>query len=180
MTRSAATLITPTDHEHGWLPLDAAATEPVPLYDVAAIRRLEHAALAQLPAFTLMSRAGTAAARWLACHAPDGPLLLLAGPGNNGGDALVAATQLHRAGRAVQVWLAADPQRLPSDAATAWQQAQAAGVPSSVMADPDAAQDAPWPAGTAAIVDGLLGIGLNRPADGRMAWWIDQLNRAAL
>ncbi|WP_115687128.1 NAD(P)H-hydrate dehydratase [Cupriavidus taiwanensis] len=180
MTRPAATAITPDDHQPDWLALDAAAPAPVPLYNVAAIRGIERAALAQLPAFTLMSRAGTAAARWLARHAPDGPLLFLAGPGNNGGDALVAAMQLHRAGRTVQVWLAAEPQRLPADAAIAWQQAQAAGVPASVMAEVDAARDAHWPAGTAAIIDGLLGIGLNRPADGRMAWWIDQLNRAAL
>ncbi|MDK3022399.1 NAD(P)H-hydrate dehydratase [Cupriavidus taiwanensis] len=180
MTSSASPVIAPTDPGEGWLALDAAAPEPVPLYGVAAIRRIEHAALAQLPAFTLMSRAGTAAAHWLARHAPDGPLLFLAGPGNNGGDALVAATQLHRAGRTVQVWLAADPQRLPADAATAWQQAQAAGVPLTVMADVDTSQDAPWPAGTAALIDGLLGIGLNRAADGAMAWWIAQLNRAGL
>ncbi|SOY45505.1 NAD(P)H-hydrate dehydratase [Cupriavidus taiwanensis] len=180
MTTSASPAIAPTDPGEGWLALDAAAPEPVPLYGVAAIRRIEHAALAQLPAFTLMSRAGTAAAHWLARHAPDGPLLFLAGPGNNGGDALVAATQLHRAGRPVQVWLAADPRRLPADAATAWQQAQAAGVPLTVMADVDTSQDAPWPAGTAALIDGLLGIGLNRAADGAMAWWIAQLNRAGL
>ncbi|EON20480.1 bifunctional ADP-dependent (S)-NAD(P)H-hydrate dehydratase/NAD(P)H-hydrate epimerase [Cupriavidus necator] len=179
MTPSASTA---TSHANGdgWFALDAAASAPVPLYDVAAIRRIENAAFTQLPAFTLMSRAGAAAARWLACHAPAGPLLFLAGPGNNGGDALVAATQLHSAGRAVQVWLTADPQHLPADAATAWQQAHAAGVPVSVVAGIAASHDADWPAGTAALVDGLLGIGLNRPADGTMAWWIGQINRSAL
>lgn len=180
MTPSASSASAPPDSGDGWLELGAAAAVPVPLYDVAAIRRIENAAFAQLPAFTLMSRAGTAAARWLACHAPTGPLLFLAGPGNNGGDALVAATQLHGAGRAVQVWLTADAGRLPANAATAWQQACAAGVPVSVMSATDTSRDADWPAGTAAIVDGLLGIGLNRPADGAMAWWIGQLNRCAL
>ncbi|MDQ0143820.1 NAD(P)H-hydrate dehydratase [Cupriavidus necator] len=180
MTASASAVTVPSDRGGDWLALDAAAPDPVPLYDVATIRRIEQAALARLPAFTLMSRAGTVAARWLACYAPDGPLLFLAGPGNNGGDALVAATQLHRAGRAVQVWLVADPQRLPADAATAWQQAQAAGVPANVMAQVDSSHDLHWPAGTAAIIDGLLGIGLSRPADGAMAWWIAQLNRGAL
>ncbi|MFS8977718.1 NAD(P)H-hydrate dehydratase [Cupriavidus necator] len=170
----------PQANGDGWLALDAASPAPVPLYDVPAIRRIEQAALAQLPAFTLMSRAGATAARWLAHHASSGPLLFVAGTGNNGGDALVAATQLHGTGRAVQVWLAAEPDRLPADAAIAWQQARAAGVPVRVVATMDTSQDVDWPADTAAIVDGLLGIGLNRPAGGAMAWWIEQVNRSAL
>ncbi|WP_454721023.1 MULTISPECIES: NAD(P)H-hydrate dehydratase [Cupriavidus] len=164
-----------------WLPLDAASPAGIPLYDVAAIRRIEAAAMATLPAFELMSRAGTAAADWLARHAPDGPLLMLAGPGNNGGDALVAATRLHLAGRAVQAWLTAEPDRLPADAARAWLEARAAGVPLRVL--PESACHAglpPLPAETRALVDGLLGIGLNRPADGYVAQWIAHINGAGL
>lgn len=157
-----------------WLPLDAASAASIPLYDVAAIRRIEAAALASLPAFTLMSRAGAAAADWLACHAPAGPLLFVAGPGNNGGDAVVAATLLHRAGRTVDVWLVGgQPDRLPADAARAWRDAIDAGVPLRVVPDSEA------PAGVqrecAAVVDGLLGIGLNRPAGGILAAWIGHL-----
>ncbi len=161
-----------------WLPLRADSRDAIPLYDVAAIRQIEHTALQQLPAFTLMSRAGAAAADWLAHHAPDGPLLLLAGPGNNGGDALVAATHLHRNGRAVQAWLIAEPDRLPADAARAWQEARNAGVPVRVMPDDNALPD--WPHGCAGIVDGLLGIGLNRPASGAMSRWITHVNAAPL
>ncbi|WP_354687478.1 NAD(P)H-hydrate dehydratase [Cupriavidus necator] len=170
----------PQDPDDGWFALDAASPTPVPLYDCPGIRHIENAAFARLPSFTLMARAGGTAARWLAHHAPDGPLLFLAGPGNNGGDAVVAATQLHGAGRVVQVWLLADPDRLPADATTAWQQAQAAGVPVRVVTTMDTSHDVAWPADTAAIVDGLLGIGLNRPATGAMAWWIEQVNRSAL
>ncbi|WP_454731525.1 MULTISPECIES: NAD(P)H-hydrate dehydratase [Cupriavidus] len=164
-----------------WLPLDAASAAGIPLYDVAAIRRIEAAAMATLPAFELMSRAGAAAADWLARHAPDGPLLMLAGPGNNGGDALVAATRLHLAGRAVQAWLTAEPDRLPADAARAWLEARAAGVPLRVLPQ-SACQGGlpPLPAETRALVDGLLGIGLNRPADGYVAQWIAHLNGAGL
>ncbi|AGW89870.1 MULTISPECIES: bifunctional ADP-dependent NAD(P)H-hydrate dehydratase/NAD(P)H-hydrate epimerase [Cupriavidus] len=180
MSLSDSSTASPQDNGDGWFALDAASPSPIALYDVAAIRRIESAALGQLPAFTLMSRAGTAAAQWLAQHAPAGPLLFLAGPGNNGGDALVAATQLHGDGRAVQLWLAADPDRLPADAAIAWQQARAAGVPVRVVATMDTSHDIDWPADTAALVDGLLGIGLNRPAGGAMAWWIEQVNRSAL
>jgi hydroxyethylthiazole kinase-like uncharacterized protein yjeF len=160
--------------ETGWLPLDAASRASIPLYEVAAIRRIEGAALAALPAFTLMSRAGAAAADWLSHHAPSGPLLFVAGPGNNGGDAVVAATLMHRAGRAVQVWLVhGQPDRMPADAARAWREAVAAGVPLRVVPDIEAPA---VPAGTfAAVVDGLLGIGLNRPASGILADWIAHL-----
>lgn len=163
-----------------WLRFDPLSATSIPLFDSAAIRRLEQAAYATLSPFTLMARAGAAAAAWLSAHAPAGPLLLLAGPGNNGGDALVAATHLHQAGREVQAWLLADPARLPADAARAWQQANDAGVPLQVLV-PDAAspQSAPpWPAAAprfAAVVDGLLGIGLNRPASGALAEWIARL-----
>jgi hydroxyethylthiazole kinase-like uncharacterized protein yjeF len=158
----------------GWLALDAGSRVSIPLYDVAAIRRIEGAALASLPAFTLMSRAGAAAADWLAHHAPSGPLLFVAGPGNNGGDAVVAATLLHRAGRTVQVWLVGgQPDRMPADAARAWRDAVAAGVPLRVVPD----SEAPTASAEkfAAVVDGLLGIGLNRPASGVLADWIEHL-----
>ncbi|AOZ06402.1 bifunctional ADP-dependent NAD(P)H-hydrate dehydratase/NAD(P)H-hydrate epimerase [Cupriavidus malaysiensis] len=170
-----------------WFALDAASATRIPLYDTAGVRAIEHAAQAALPPFTLMARAGTAAAGWLARHMPQGPLLCLAGPGNNGGDALVAATVLHRAGRQVEAWLAADPLKLPADAGRAWQEARAAGVPlrefgtqvgTDAAAQPGALPD--WPAGTAAILDGLLGIGLNRPAGGRIADWIAHVNASGL
>ena len=154
-----------------FFPLDPASRDTIPLFDVAAVRRIEHAAQASLPPFTLMSRAGAAAADWLAAHAPDGLWLLLAGPGNNGGDALVAATRLHLTGRHVEVWLTGDPARLPPDAARAHAEAVAAGVPLHQVAD----DTPPGPRGCTAIVDGLLGIGLNRPAEGAMARWIGRL-----
>jgi len=163
-----------------WLPLDPAGNAATPLHGVATIRAIEQAALASLPAYTLMTRAGSAAAGWVARHAPAGRIVLLAGPGNNGGDALVAATRLHQAGRQVEAWLTAAPDRLPADAARAWAEARTAGVPLlAVPLDPAAALP-PWPAGCVALVDGLLGIGLSRAADGNMARWIAHINGAGL
>ncbi len=163
-----------------WLPLDPTGIDATPLHDVATIREIEHAALAALPAFTLMTRAGHAAADWLARQVPDGRIVLLAGAGNNGGDALVAATRLHQSGRQVEVWLTAATDRPPPDASRAWTEARTAGVPLlAVPSDPTGTLP-PWPAGCTALVDGLLGIGLNRPADGNVARWIDHVNAAGL
>lgn len=163
-----------------WIALDAASDDPTPLYDVATIRQVEQAGLDATPAFTLMSRAGAATADWIHHHVPEGRILFLAGQGNNGGDALVAATRLHQAGRLVEAWLIAEADRLPADAARAWFEARTAGVPLLAMHPaPDAALP-PWPTGCVAIVDGLLGIGLNRAADGNVARWIALLNASRL
>ncbi len=68
------------------------------LYCVREIRQIEQAAFQQIPSGTLMQRAGLAtanAALGLLTVAPHlATILVLAGPGNNGGDALEAAAQL--------------------------------------------------------------------------------------
>ncbi|KPJ31500.1 hypothetical protein BMUNKI379_28160, partial [Burkholderia multivorans] len=71
-------------------------SDPIALLRVADLRAAETAAAAALPAHTLMDRAGTAAAHWLAARTGGSgrPVWLAVGPGNNGGDALVAAARL--------------------------------------------------------------------------------------
>ena len=141
-----------------------------PLHGVAASRRIEKAALASHPSGLLMARAGLAVARLAAALQPHGSSVwLLAGPGNNGGDALVAATHLKAWGWQVQVSLLGQPQTLPADAHRAWQQALAAGVPVHegllVQVDADL------------CIDGLLGLGVSRPPSGALAEGIRLLNR---
>lgn len=137
-------------------------SSPTALYSVAEIRRIEHAALAALPGFTLMQRAGRAASD-LACNIlgsqPDAPVLVLAGPGNNGGDALEAAANLEQAGFEVSVLMFADPGKQSADAAHAHANAMQAGVRFA-----DAADFANVLTATAwkLVVDGLFGIGLAR------------------
>ena len=145
------------------------------LFGTAGIRALEAAAYRSLEPFALMARAGEAAADWLQTRIPHGHVLFVAGPGNNGGDALVAATVLHLAGRAVTVWLAADPAKLPDDARRAWAEACAANVPIEVLHTP-----ASVPPAATAIVDGLFGIGLARPLTGLHAALVDTLNASSL
>lgn len=142
---------------------------PRPLHDAASTRALEAAALAAHPPHTLMARAGLAVARLALAAWPSARrVLALAGPGNNGGDALVAARCLHQQGLLVQVVLLADPGRLPADAAWALAAAQAAGVPIR----PDLGALEP----TDMVLDGLLGLGASRAPGGALADAIRWLN----
>ncbi len=144
-----------------------------PLHGLAGSRRVEQAALAAAAPQALMQRAGLGLARLALALAPHaGTVWVAAGPGNNGGDGLVAARLLHQAGKRVQVSLLADPTRLPADAAWAWRQARAAGVPISAGLDPVA----PPADGTALAIDALLGLGAARAPQGRMAEAIGLLN----
>ncbi len=141
---------------------------PTPLRLAAGLRRIE-ARFADQP---LMERAGAATAAY--CRellgANPGPVLFLAGPGNNGGDAVVAARLLAAAGLDPCVVFSGDPARLPADAAAAHARFAAAG---GVLLDDLPAR--PW----ALIVDGLLGIGLSRAPEGRIGELIAAGNRLA-
>ena len=116
----------------------------------AGLRQWEQSAAAAN--LGLMQQAGHAIASWLAQHFPDGARLLFAvGPGNNGGDALIAAKLLATQYR-VNVWL---PEPVQSqEAQQAWQAYLQAGGQSSHLL-PDDTPDV--------LIDGLFGAGLNRP-----------------
>ena len=137
---------------------------PWPLYGVSATRTLETRWLAQLPAHSLMARAGDAVFRLGRALYPHARQVWVAcGGGNNGGDGLVAALAWHRhcqvAGGRVSVGWFGHPDRLPDDARAAWQALQAAGVPLENTPPPH----------TDLAIDALLGIGVQRALDGALA-----------
>jgi hydroxyethylthiazole kinase-like uncharacterized protein yjeF len=135
----------------------------VALLGVAATRRVEAALAATLPPHTLMQRAGDAVARLALAIAPHArEIVVVAGPGNNGGDGYEAALRLRALGKAVRVVAVAPAASPPADATASLGRAAAAGVP---IADA-------WPADDGQIdlvVDALLGIGLSRPPTAALA-----------
>jgi hydroxyethylthiazole kinase-like uncharacterized protein yjeF len=147
------------------------------LYSLSEIRAVELAAQAGLPPGTLMQRAGTAAAelalRLLPPGAP-GRVLVLAGPGNNGGDALDMAARLATA-HEVGILLFADPGKLPVDAAQALQRAQQSDAEFFPPEQAGALLVQPW----SLVIDGLFGIGLSRAITGTLGETIRSLNNSS-
>lgn len=143
----------------------------------AQIRDIEHQAMSLPHPPRLMEKAGLAAAQviraqWL--KKPPRSVLVLAGPGNNGGDAFVVARYLKEWGNTVTVVFNGDPGRVSADAKQALQSWLdiggdiLAGIPNG---------DRTWDI----VVDGLFGIGLDhaqhRPIEGIYREWIDTVNQ---
>lgn len=146
----------------------------LPLHGLAASRAWESEALALTPPHALMARAGLAVAKLaLALYPAARRIALFCGPGNNGGDALLAAQHLARQGRLVQLWMA--PQAAdaghsrPADAAWALEEARRAGL--SPQHSLPQALDADL------VIDGLLGLGAARAPTGWLAEAIALINR---
>ena len=123
-----------------------------PILTADAMRAAEAAAIdAGTPVEALMERAGEALAEAVVEYAGHRSVLILCGPGNNGGDGYVAARHLQKRGVPVRVAALAEP---ASDAAR-WARGDWDG-PVEDLAD---AQPA------AVLVDCLFGTGLGRPLD---------------
>ena len=132
--------------------------------DMAEVDRL--AVVQGVPSLALMEVAGSAVAKAAADMVPVGAeILVLCGPGNNGGDGFVAARLLVEAGYDVVIGMLADRAALKGDAAAmarAW---------TGPVAPPDG-----WIGRADLIIDALLGAGLSRDIDGGYAALIDAVN----
>jgi ADP-dependent NAD(P)H-hydrate dehydratase / NAD(P)H-hydrate epimerase len=118
------------------------------------------------PGFALMLSAGQAVAEAAMDLVEEGPILVVAGRGNNGGDGFVAAAELAARGREVSVILLCERDSLQGDAASA-----ARGWKYPVLPFNPQAIGKP-----ALIVDALFGAGLNRPVKGDPQEMIEAIN----
>ncbi len=172
--------------------MDALPDWLTPLPDAATMRAVDGWAIEErgIDGLELMERAGSGVARAVEQLAPDGPVTVVCGKGNNGGDGLVAARLLRQAGHRVSVLLTDPPQELSGQSqanlrrlegepplrldGSAW---EGDGAP--------AAGEAPLaPAGAGrsgtVIVDALLGTGFAGEPRGGVAQAIAAINAAGV
>lgn len=127
-----------------------------PILTAAEMRAAEAEAIAGgTPVYTLMERAGVAAAEAIRRFAGPLPALVLCGPGNNGGDGYVIARSLREQGEQVRVAALAEPR-------------------SEAAKEAKARWDGPVEAfgegeGAPLLIDALFGTGLTRPLDEAVA-----------
>ncbi len=143
------------------------------LYSSAQLRQIESHYLALgLP---LMARAGWAAAQQAAAMLQGkqaAQIVVFCGPGNNGGDGLVAARHLQAMGHKVRVVAHAPDGHTPPDARAAHAAWAAAGGQFCPSLQPSGADLADCDL----IVDAIFGLGLSRAPAGELADWIGAIN----
>ncbi|WP_459828869.1 NAD(P)H-hydrate dehydratase [Hydrogenophilus islandicus] len=139
------------------------------LLTIRALRSLEARYVPETP---LMARAGAALADRLKRWGEQGAtFLFLCGPGNNGGDGLVAATRLHEWGYPVAVVALPPSDAISPEHRDAWARwCQEGGT---TVTDPLAVAQKGVPL---VVVDALFGIGLTRPIGEPYASWLRWAN----
>jgi len=145
-------------------------TTSLPVYRTADIRTIESSAAAAGASPSLMERAGLAAAQITRERllGDRRSVVVIAGPGNNGGDGFVLARHLKQWWYRVNVLFTGDAAQLSDDARSAYDAwLQAGGTLTERL--PDHQCDV--------VVDALFGIGLTRPLDGRHAELVEWINR---
>jgi NAD(P)H-hydrate epimerase len=148
----------------------------------AAMQELDRHTIVEagIPGAVLMENAGRGVADTVGQRFADlfpGPVLVLCGRGNNGGDGFVLARQLHVAGWNVQLVLLAERGLLSGDAAGMLGLFEQRG--GRIREAPDAARLSAAlaaAAGSRLCIDALLGTGFTRAPEGLMATAIDWLN----
>ncbi|HKF82363.1 MAG TPA: NAD(P)H-hydrate dehydratase [Solirubrobacterales bacterium] len=123
-----------------------------PLYDAAGMRAVDRWAIEErgVPSLELMETAGRAVAEVVAEMAPAGPVRVVCGKGNNGGDGFVAARLLRAMGFEVEVLLVWLGEELRGDAAVNFERCGGdllTGDPAGRLA------------GSGAVVDAIFGTG---------------------
>ncbi len=147
---------------------------PPAVYTEAQARALDRFAIDEegIPSYTLMTRAGEAALRALrSCWPATERVLVVCGPGNNGGDGFVLARMALEQRMKVSAVALTNTATLQGDARRACEDFRAAG--GVIVTWSDALVDA-----ADVIVDAIFGIGLTRTVEGDIARSIRAINHS--
>ena len=147
----------------------------IPLLTADEMRAAEHQAIEGWGVASLVLQEHAALGA-LALLPVDAPLHVLAGPGNNGGDALALARLAQLQGRVVTVWSPFTQPHWQGDAAQQARLWQGLGQTIQTTEAPARAMTA-W---RGWVVDGLFGLGTTRPLEGPAATWVQALNASGL
>jgi NAD(P)H-hydrate epimerase len=128
----------------------------------AQVRRIDQLALERyhIPGVVLMENAAIAAADiavWMVGSA-NGPVLILCGGGNNGGDGLAVARHLHNRNIDVRILTTVDPAKYTGEAKTNFDICQSMNLPIAA-----ASAQAISSSGAVLIIDAIFGTGLTQP-----------------
>jgi ADP-dependent NAD(P)H-hydrate dehydratase / NAD(P)H-hydrate epimerase len=125
-----------------------------PLYDAEGMRAVDRWAIEEqgVPSLELMEAAGTAVAEAVAELTPQGPVRVVCGKGNNGGDGFVAARVLAGMGFDVEALLLWPAEELRGDAEVNYKRFGGEFVRSEL---------GPRLAGSGAVVDAVFGTGFS-------------------
>jgi hydroxyethylthiazole kinase-like uncharacterized protein yjeF len=131
-----------------------------PLYTAEEMRALDSWAISErgVPSLDLMERAGAGVAAVVAELEPSGPVRIVCGKGNNGGDGLVAARKLIERGVPAEALLLWSADELSEDARANHEKLVSAGCEPREL---DSGELPSALAGSGAIVDALLGTGFS-------------------
>lgn len=149
-------------------------------YSAARMRELDRRSIEEhgIPGAALMENAGTALVRAILRFAAgfDAPeFVILAGKGNNGGDACVAARQLDLRGFPVRLFMTARPDELAGDAAEMFE-----ALPQKLKNELRFEFSSGDLSEQSIVIDGLLGTGVRGDLREPFASWIRIVNESGV
>jgi hydroxyethylthiazole kinase-like uncharacterized protein yjeF len=155
----------------------------IPVLDSDEMREADRITIRELglPGLVLMEAAAGAVTEVVAERFPGARrVVVVCGPGNNGGDGLAVARQLRCRGFEVDAALLAKDSEFRGDAGVQLELARSFGVPVRRCASSTRARLGALLPGASVIVDALFGTGLDRALEGRFAEAVGVLNASGI
>ncbi len=153
--------------------------------NASQMQRLDREAIEDygIAGLILMENAGTGVFEAIQRHYPSElkkGTLIVAGPGNNGGDGFVVARKLHQKGYPLEVWILSSREKFKGDALVNLKIIEKLDLTIRYILDEDVPSANKELNGFGLIIDAIFGTGLKRPVEGRFKAIIDAINEAQI